>query len=166
MSTRRSDGLFAARVLHVLAAVFWIGGVAMVTAVLLPAVRRLGTPEERVVFFEQVERGFAAQSRVTTLIVAASGSYLVYRLDWWERFSHLEYWWMHAMVAVWAIFTLILFVLEPLFPHRRLVERAPRAGFDLPADDAFPLGAADAEPDHGCGRGGRKPPIFAVFLVA
>lgn len=121
------DGLFAARVLHVLAVVFWIDGMAMVTAVLLPAVRRLGTPEERIIFFEEVERGFAAQSRVTTLIVATSGSYLVYRLDLWERVSHLEYWWMHAMVAVWSIFTLILFVLEPLFPHRRLVERARRA---------------------------------------
>src|SRR5215510_14048321 len=115
--------LIAARALHVLAVVFWIGGVAMVTTVLLPAVRRLRTPAERVVFFEDLEHSFAAQSRVTTLLAAASGFYLVHRLDLWGRFLRPEYWWMHAMVAVWAVFTLMLFVLEPLL-HRRLAARA------------------------------------------
>lgn len=31
---------------------------------------------------------------------------------------------MHAMVLVWALFTLLLFVLEPLFLHRRFIESA------------------------------------------
>ena len=35
-------------------------------------------------------------------------------------------WWMHAMVAVWAVFTIILFVAEPLFLHRWFHERAGR----------------------------------------
>ena len=128
------DDVFAARVLHVLGVVLWIGGVAMVTTVLLPAARRLKTPGERVAFFEEVERGFAAQSRVTTVIAGASGFYLVYELDLWGRFLRADYWWMHAMVAIWAIFTLMLFVLEPLVLHRRLIERArrePEATFRL-----------------------------------
>jgi uncharacterized membrane protein len=116
-----------ARALHVLGVVLWIGGVAMVTTVLLPAARRLKTPAERVAFFEEIERDFAAQSRVTTLIVGASGFYLVHRLDLWARFTQPEYWWMHAMVAVWAVFTLVLFVLEPLFLHRWFLEHARRA---------------------------------------
>jgi hypothetical protein len=33
---------------------------------------------------------------------------------------------MHAMVAVWAVFTVMLLVAEPLFLHRRLLERARR----------------------------------------
>ena len=41
-----SDLAFA-RALHVLAVVFWIGGVAMVTTVLLPATRRLKTSQEQ-----------------------------------------------------------------------------------------------------------------------
>lgn len=122
------------RVLHVLGVVFWIGGVAMVTTVLLPATSRLKTPAERVAFFENIERGFAAQSRVTTLITGASGFYLVYRFDLWQRFARPEYWWMHAMVAVWALFTLVLFVFEPLFLHRWFIERAqltPESTFRL-----------------------------------
>jgi uncharacterized membrane protein len=121
------DGWIAARVLHALGVVMWIGGVAMVTTVLLPAIRRLRTPQERVAFFEEIERGFAAQSRVTTLVVGASGLYMLYQYDLWDRFAQPGFWWMHAMVAVWLIFTLMLFVLEPLVLHRWLVARAQRA---------------------------------------
>lgn len=130
------DGWTVARVLHVVGVVLWIGGVAMVTTVLLPATRRLKTPQERVAFFENIERGFAAQSRITTLITGLSGFYLVHRLDLWERFTRSEFWWMHAMVAVWALFTLVLFVLEPLFLNRWFIERArhrPESTFRLVA---------------------------------
>ena len=123
-----------ARVLHVLGVVLWIGGVAMVTTVLLPAAKRMKAPEERVLFFETVERGFGRQARITTLVTGLSGLYLVYELNLWERFLRIEYWWMHAMVLVWALFTLLLFVLEPLFLHRRFIERArhdPHAAFSL-----------------------------------
>ena len=118
--------LALARALHVLAVIFWIGGVAMVTTVLLPATRRLQTARERIDFFSAIEHGFAAQARITTLLTGASGLYLIYRLDLWQRFAHLQYWWMHSMVLVWALFTLMLFVLEPLFLHRWFIERATR----------------------------------------
>ena len=118
--------LVIARLLHVLGVVLWIGGVALVTTVLLPATRRLKTPQERIEFFETVERGFALQSRITTLLTGLSGLYLVYKLNLWQRFLHIEYWWMHAMVLVWALFTLILFVLEPLWLHRWFRDRAQR----------------------------------------
>lgn len=112
------DGAIIARVLHVLGVVLWIGGVAMVTTVLLPATKRTKTPAERVMFFETVERGFALQARITTLVTGVSGLYLVYKLDLWQRFAHIEFWWMHTMVLVWVLFTLVLFVLEPLLLHR------------------------------------------------
>jgi uncharacterized membrane protein len=115
-----------ARVLHVLGVVLWIGGVAMVTTVLLPAVKRMKTVAERVAFFETVERGFALQARFTTLVTGLSGWYLVHELSLWPRFLQVEYWWLHAMVAIWAVFTLMLFVLEPLFLHRWFIERAGR----------------------------------------
>jgi len=120
------EGAVIARVLHVLGVVLWIGGVAFVTVVLLPAVKRLREPAERVELFEKVEAGFARQARVTTLVTGLSGIYLVHRLGAWDRFTDLHYWWMHAMVLVWALFTLILFVLEPLWLHRWFRDRAQR----------------------------------------
>ena len=113
-----------ARALHVIGVVLWIGGVAMVTTVLIAAAESAGG--NAVALLERLERRFAAQSRWTTLIVGATGLYLVERLGLWYRFLELRYWWMHAMVLVWAIFTLMLFVLEPLILHRWIAERGAR----------------------------------------
>ena len=56
------DDAALARAVHVAGVVLWIGGVGFVTTVLLPAVRRMKRPEERVAFFEAVERKFAWQA--------------------------------------------------------------------------------------------------------
>ncbi|HXP76037.1 MAG TPA: hypothetical protein VN823_17985 [Stellaceae bacterium] len=124
--------LAIARALHVLAVVLWIGGVGFVTTVLLPAVRRLSAPEERLALFDAIERRFAWQARITTLLAGLTGLDMLIRLDLWDRFASASYWWMDAMVLVWLLFTLMLFVAEPLFLHRWLMVRAkakPEATF-------------------------------------
>lgn len=118
------DDATVARALHVFGVVLWIGGVGFVTTVLLPSVRRMSKPEERVAFFEKIEGRFAWQARGTTLLVGATGFYMAYALDLWDRFTQPGYWWMHAMVLVWAVFTVMLFVAEPLFLHRWFLARA------------------------------------------
>ena len=115
-----------ARGLHVLGVVLWIGGVAFVTTVLLPATRRMKSPAERIAWFEEVESRFAGQARLTTLVTGLSGFYLTHTLDAWDRFAQPDFWWMHAMLAVCVIFTLMLFVLEPLVLHRLFLNRARR----------------------------------------
>lgn len=121
------DDLAIARAVHVLAVVFWIGGVAFVTTVLLPSVRRLKTADERLAFFDSIERRFAWQARLTTLLTALTGFYMLTRLDLWDRFLSAGFWWMHAMVLIWLLFTLMLFVAEPLFLHQWLQTRARAA---------------------------------------
>jgi uncharacterized membrane protein len=100
------NDLAIARAIHVLAVVAWIGGVAMVATVILPMVRRARIPTEGQALFEAVERRFIWQARIATLLVAVSGFYMVERLDLWDRFRNIEFWWMHAMVLLWLIFTL------------------------------------------------------------
>ena len=111
------DEIALAIAIHVLAVIVWIGGVAMVTTVVFPLIRQRA-PGERLALFHAVERRFAWQARIATLLVAASGFYVVARLDLWSRFRSLDFWWMHAMVGLWLLFTLILFVAEPLILHR------------------------------------------------
>ena len=118
------DKLTIARAIHMVGVVFWIGGVAFVTTVLLPGVRRMKDPQDRVSFFERIERNFAWQARVTTLLVGVSGFYITAVLNLWGRFGSAGYWWMHAMVFVWVVFTVMLFVAEPLFLHRWFITRA------------------------------------------
>ena len=118
------DVITIARALHVAAIVHWIGGVAMVTLVILPAIRRNAPPEQRLPLFEAIEGRFAGQARISTLIAGLSGLYMTHQMNAWDRFLEPGFWWMHAMVAVWLIFTLMLFVAEPLFLHRWFHERA------------------------------------------
>jgi uncharacterized membrane protein len=108
------DLLTLARTLHVLAIVLWIGGVAFVTLIILPAALAIEDPAQRTAFFRRAEHKFAAQARLTTLVAGASGLYMLWALDAWDRFSSLTFWWGYAMVLVWLIFTVMLFVLEPL----------------------------------------------------
>ena len=113
-----------ARAAHVLAVVLWIGGVGMVTTVLLPAIRRSYPTAQRLAAFHALEARFATQARVTTAIAGISGFYMTWRLDLWERFLWAEFWWMHAMVLTWLLFTAMLFVIEPLFLEAELRKRA------------------------------------------
>lgn len=113
-----------ARMLHVAGVVLWIGGVAFVTTVLIPALRNLPEAEQRLEWFERLENRFATQARIVTLLTGLSGFYMLHTLDAWDRYLSAEYWWVHAMTIVWLIFTLVLFVLEPLVLHR-LFQKKP-----------------------------------------
>src|SRR6516165_12470673 len=75
------DDITIARALHVAPVVFWIGGVAFVTTVLLPAVRRFKAPKERIDFFDQIEQRFAWQARISAAIAGLTEFYMLYRFD-------------------------------------------------------------------------------------
>lgn len=108
------DGFALARAIHVLALVHWIGGVAAVTTIVLPRARGLLDANDAVAAFETFERRFAKQVRISILLVGLSGLYMLSKLDAWGRFQYASFWWMHLMVAVWVLFALMVYVLEPL----------------------------------------------------
>ena len=120
--------IVTARIVHVLSIVLWIGGVGFVTTVLFPAVRRSTTPEKRLAAFLTFESQFAWQARISVALAGLSGLYMTWRLDAWARFATARYWWMHAMVCLWLVFAVMLFVIEPLFLHRRLAKAAGSIG--------------------------------------
>lgn len=107
-----------ARVIHIIAVILWIGGVAMVTTVIIPAIRKMKSREEQIETFEAIEGKFAIQAKVTTLLTGLTGFYMLYEFDAWDRYLDYRFWWIHAMTLVWIIFTLILYVLEPFVLHR------------------------------------------------
>ncbi len=127
------DDLAIARAAHILAIVYWIGGVAFVTTVLLPALRQTA-PAARLAAFERLERRFGALAKIAVLVAGISGLYLTNGLAAWDRFLDVRFWWMHAMVAVWTVFAVVLFVAEPLFLHswfHRFSETEPDRSFAL-----------------------------------
>lgn len=126
------DDIAIARALHVLAVVIWIGGVSMATTVMLPAVRRGDLGENLLHAFDAIERRFVWQARFAVLVVGLSGLYMIWRLDLWDRFQSLTFWWMHAMVCVWLLFAFFLFIAEPFILQRyfrRWASVQPEAAF-------------------------------------
>jgi uncharacterized membrane protein len=119
-----ADYFVLARTLHVLSVVLWIGGVAFVTTILIPSLIKITDSDNRLNLFETLEGKFAFQARIATLITGLSGYYMLDVMNAWERYQHLQFWWMHLMTFIWFVFTLVLFVLEPLVLHRWFREQA------------------------------------------
>jgi len=123
-----------ARIVHIIAVILWIGGVAMITTVLIPAIKKFVSKEDRIRTFEQIEGRFAVQAKITTLLTGISGLYMLYVLDGWERYLDYRFWWIHAMTFVWIIFSFILYVLEPLVLHkafRKYADKNPDKTFRI-----------------------------------
>lgn len=118
------DDIVIARVVHILALVHWIGGVALVTLVILPAVGRMPDPSSRMERFEEIEGQFSLQAKFSVTVAGLSGFYMTYRMNAWYRFADPQFWWMPAMVFVWAVFTFVLFIAEPVFLHAWFHRRA------------------------------------------
>jgi len=114
------DDFTVARVVHVVAVLMWIGGVAFVTTVIMPAIRAASAPDARLADFHRIENRFSLQAKIWVLLAGTSGFWMVWRGGLWPRFSDPHYWWMIAMLGVWSLFALMLFVAEPLFLHRRM----------------------------------------------
>lgn len=117
--------LAAAVVIHVLSVVWWIGGLAFVTAVILPALRSARADDAHAIF-ELIESRFASQARIAVLLVGLSGLYMLFQLDLWSWLAQLRFWWLDAMVLFWLLFFVLLFIIEPA----GLLERLARHGCD------------------------------------
>ena len=128
------DDLTLARAIHVLALVHWIGGVAAVTTIVLPRAKRMPDAKDAVAAFEEFERRFAPQARVSISLAGLSGVYMLAKLDAWSRFQYVSFWRLRLMVAVWGLFAFMIYVLEPLVVHRLFHDLALRQ-----TDRAFAL---------------------------
>ena len=112
------DDFSVARAVHLLALVHWIGGVAVVSTIVLPHARTMPDAFSALSVFEIFERRFAAQARISISLAGLSGFYMLHKLQGWMWLLNPAYWWLILMVAVWSIFALMVFVLEPLIVHR------------------------------------------------
>lgn len=118
------DDIVLARALHVLAMVHWIGGVAFARLVVLPLARSRPAAEASTPF-KAFEQRFASQVRVSIPLAGATGLWMTYRMNLWDRFADPRFWWMSAMFGLWLVFMLMVFVFDPLL-HDRFAREARR----------------------------------------
>ncbi len=118
--------MILARSIHVVGVVLWIGGVAFVTTILIPSLINTADTKKRLEIFENLEGRFAFQAKIITLITGVTGFAMLGYLNAWVRYEQLAFWWIHLMTFIWIIFTIVLFVLEPLILHRLFLEQATK----------------------------------------
>lgn len=107
---------------HVIAVVWWIGGVAFATLVFIPALRADPSWNPRAAL-QKIEGRFAPQARIAAILVGLSGGYLLWALGAWQWLSLPAFWWLDLMIAYWVLFVVMLFVIEPLGLMETLVFR-------------------------------------------
>ena len=81
------DDIELARALHVLFVAHWIGGVGFVTLVALPLARAQSDPREAWALFEAIENRFAGQVRWSIPLAGATGLWMVWCMELWQRFA-------------------------------------------------------------------------------
>jgi uncharacterized membrane protein len=92
--------------------------------VLIPALRNPSLKTEQLSIFNVIENRFASIARIAVILAGLSGFYMAYQMNAWGRFLEAQYFWMHAMVLIWLMFVVALFVIEPFFikNHGRMVK--------------------------------------------
>ncbi|HEX7339332.1 MAG TPA: hypothetical protein VF271_05290 [Rhodanobacteraceae bacterium] len=110
--------------IHVLGVVWWIGGVFTVTTSLLPLFNKL-SDEERVTRIRTFENRFANQARVAVLLVGITGFWMYALVPGFITHT----WWVGLMLLVWVLFTVMLFIAEPLKLPGKLGLMKSRAKF-------------------------------------
>ena len=118
------DEFAIARALHLIAVVMWIGSVSVTTFIMLPILLRGTVTGESSDYFELIEARVANQAKYTTQITGLTGLYMLYALDAWERLLDPSYWWVHAMIFIYVVFTVVIFILEPLVLHKWFEKQA------------------------------------------
>ncbi|MBL4829459.1 MAG: hypothetical protein JKY55_06190 [Aliivibrio sp.] len=114
------------RAIHIIGVVMWIGGVAFVTTVLIPALKKMDSEKEKLALFEQLEGRFGLQAKVSIILTGLSGFYMLHAMGAWSRYLEPQFWWLHLMTFIWIIFSLVLFVFEPRFLHQWFHQQAEK----------------------------------------
>jgi uncharacterized membrane protein len=111
MPTRRKggEGMDWLVVLHVLAIVVWIGGVAFVTAIVFPVLTGMEDSMAKVTFFMRFEKRFQFLAKVCVILAGGSGILLFWQRGAFSGLTGDEAILIGYKFFIWLIFAVLLF---------------------------------------------------------
>lgn len=116
-----------ALIIHIIAVVIWIGGVAFVTMITFPMIQRTDNSLEQVLMFQGVEHRFSKIAKIMVILVLLSGLYLINdKYDF--RISNLNFG-VWIMIVLWTVYASLLFFLEKLI-FKKLFSRSSEKQLD------------------------------------
>ena len=93
---------------HVIGVVVWIGGVAFVTMIVFPMIRRMEDSFEKVLFFQGMEHRFARIAKSSVAVVGLTGVWLLYITGEWRTLFSMVGIGPTLMIIVWSFYLFVL----------------------------------------------------------
>jgi len=94
---------------HVLSVVIWIGGVAFVTAIVLPVLTRMEDSMAKVSFFVAFEKRFQFLAKIFVILAGASGILMFWNRGAFASLTGEEAALLGYKFLVWLTFAILLF---------------------------------------------------------
>lgn len=123
-------------IVHLVTVVLWIGGLAFVTAFILPMAIKTPDPLQKVLLFQRVEHRFAPVAKVYNIITGISGFIMVFQMGWHKLYFTKAGIPLTFMTAVWTIWFVMLIGLEPIV-IKKMLDRMAREGAKMDIDGIF-----------------------------
>jgi len=123
-------------IVHLLAVILWIGGLAFVTAIVLPMAIKTPDALQKVLTFQRVEHRFAPLAKWFNIITGISGFVMVWLMGWHELYFTKAGLALTFMTAVWVFWFVMLVGLEPII-IRKMLEKMARESEKMDIDGIF-----------------------------
>jgi uncharacterized membrane protein len=131
-------------IIHLLAVVLWIGGLAFVTAIILPMILRNPDALGKVLLFRGVERRFAKWAKALNLVTGMSGFMMIFimvgnNVAGGRAMLTRPGLPLSIMALIWLFWFVMLFGLEPIIIKKMLdkMARDAEGGGGLEIDAVF-----------------------------
>ena len=123
-------------IIHLLAVIIWIGGLAFVTIIIFPVIFKTPDPLQKVLTFQRIEHRFAKIARFFVVLVGLSGFGMLFITGWYLALFTIPGLPLTFMTLVWVFWMIMLFGVEPLI-IKKMLERMAKEGNEMTIDSVF-----------------------------
>lgn len=123
-------------IIHVLAVILWIGGLAFVTILIFPSLYKMQEALQKVLFFQRIEHRFAPLARIYSATVGITGIVMLVHTGWYKLLFTGEGLFLTIMFLIWVFWIVMLFGLEPLV-IKKMLESMAKSGDKMEIDSVF-----------------------------
>jgi uncharacterized membrane protein len=123
-------------IIHLVAVILWIGGLAFVTIIIFPVIFKTPDPLQKVLTFQRIEHRFARLARFFVVITGASGLVMLAITGWHKTLFTSGGVPLTFMFVLWIFWMVMLFGVEPLV-IKKMLERMAKEGTEMTIDSVF-----------------------------
>ena len=123
-------------VVHIIAVILWIGGLAFITTLIFPIIIKTADPIAKVMLFQKIEHRFSRMAKIYNLLTGATGIIMVFYMGWQDAIFSRHGMSLLLMIAIWVFWFVMLVGLEPLV-IRKMLDRMMKHSADMDIDAVF-----------------------------